>query len=105
VTGELTAQAIFDATAVTPVATNSSIERIRGYLIGFTGLVEFDATTNVPVMDLPSNDPFDFSFREWNVNGIPNNAGAGKTGSVLLTTTGFTAVGDTGWLEITVRKY
>lgn len=103
-TGELTDQVIFDASAVSPATTDSSIERIRGYFIGFSGLVEFDATADVAAVVLPTDDQFDYSFVEWNINGLPNNGGAGVTGDILLTTTGFTAAGDIGWLEITVKK-
>lgn len=102
VTGELTDQVIFDASAVSPSTDDSTIERIRGYFIGFTGLVEFDATADVAVVVLPTDDEFDIDFLA--TAGLPNNAGAGKTGDILLTTTGFTAAGDIGWLEITVKK-
>jgi len=104
VTGELTDQIIFDASAVTPACTDSSIERIRGYFIGFSGLVEFDATADVAAVVLPTDDQFCYEFKDELIQGLPNNAGAGKTGDILLTTTGFTAAGDIGWLEITVKK-
>lgn len=103
-TGELADQVIFDASAVTPAATDSTIERIRGYFIGFSGLVEFDATTDVAAFVLPSDDQFDYDFTDKVINGLPNNGGAGVTGDILLSTTGFSAATDIGWLEITVRK-
>lgn len=102
--GELADQVIFDASAMTPATTDSTIERIRGYFIGFSGLVEFDATTDVAALVLPADDQFDFDFTNDVTNGLPNNSGTGKTGDILLTTTGFTAATDIGWLEITVRK-
>lgn len=102
--GELTDQVIFDASAMTPATTDSTIERIRGYLVGFSGLVEFDATADVAALVLPTDDQFDFDFTNEVTNGLPNNAGDGKTGDILLTTTGFTAATDIGWIEITVRK-
>jgi len=104
VTGELSAQVVFDASAVNPATTDSTIERIRGYFIGFSALLEFDATANQPALVLPADDQFDFDFTDKFNNGLPNDAGAGKTGDIVLTTTGFTAAGDIGWLEITVRK-
>lgn len=104
VAGELADQIIFDASAMTPAADDSTIERIRGYFIGFSGLVEFDATTDVAALVLPADDQFDFDFTNEITNGLPNNAGTGKTGDILLSTTGFTAATDIGWLEITVRK-
>jgi len=104
--GELTNQVIFDASAVSPATANCVIERIRGYQIGFTSLISFDATADVPVMALPTDDSFDYDFRSGGVpyNGIPNNGAAGRTGDILFSTTGFTAAGDIGWIEITVRK-
>ena len=60
----------------------------------------WDATTNVPLLNLPQDweDTIDFSDF-----GIPNNSGVGSTGDILVTTVGATA-GDTYLLVVTVTK-
>ena len=52
----------------------------------------FDATANVLITGLPSDSTGDEYYD--NFTGIPNNAGAGKTGDILFSTVGHSA-GDT----------
>jgi hypothetical protein len=57
----------------------------------FVGLLEFDATTDTHALALPAYSAGAIHLRD--VGGIPNTAGSGKTGDILLTTTGL-APGD-----------
>lgn len=101
-TGEETDTVVFDASAVVPSADSCSIMNVEGYLVGFSALLEFDATTDVPAINLPGDDQFCFEL-DRRYSGIPNNAGTGKTGDITMTTTGLGA-GDIGWFVIEVKK-
>lgn len=63
----------------------------------------YDATTDILAMDIPAGQsPTKANFRRF--GGLLNAAGAGKTGDILLTTTGL-AAGDAITLVITVGAY
>tara|TARA_R100000908_G_scaffold54883_1_gene30149 strand:- start:994 stop:1401 length:408 start_codon:yes stop_codon:yes gene_type:complete len=63
--------------------------------------IEFDATTNTLIAYLPENYSDDLDYRDF--SGIPNNAGSGKTGDIVFTTTG-AASGDAYSIVMTVNK-
>ncbi len=91
---EETALIVYDSGVVATAlgltdTANSKILRIRGVVAAAaTARIElqWDATTDIIAFCLPINEPFDFDFRE--MNGLPNPAGTGKTGDILLTTAG-----------------
>jgi|TARA_E500000305_G_C3983981_1_gene218356 hypothetical protein len=80
--------------------TGVTLQTITFSNIGMGVELLWDATTDVPLLNLPQDweDTMDFSDF-----GIPNNSGAGKTGDIVVTTVGATA-GDTYLLVITVTK-
>ena len=89
------------ADPVTRQACNGvTLQTITFSNIGMGVELLWDATTDVPLLNLPQDweDTIDFS-----AFGIPNNAGAGKTGDILVTTVGATA-GDTYLLVLTLTK-
>ena len=98
--------AIIDASGlsadpVTRQACNGvTLQTITFSNIGMGVELLWDATTDVPLLNLPQDweDTIDFS-----AFGIPNNAGVGKTGDILVTTVGATA-GDTYLLVLTLTK-
>jgi len=102
--GEETATVIVDASTFTPAYTDCSLVGIHATLVGFTARLYWDATANVPL----------FSIADYEVNlttqevrrfgGLPNNAGAGKTGDVLMTTAGLGAA-DHGTLILEFEKH
>ena len=63
--------------------------------------VLWDATADVPAFTLPQNHS---GAMDWTPQGgLHNNAGAGKTGNILFTTTGH-AVGDTYTVTLYMHK-
>ena len=82
------------------VCTGVTLQTITFSNIGMGVELLWDATTDVPLLNLPQDweDTIDFS-----AFGIPNNAAAGKTGDILVTTVGATA-GDTYLLVLTLTK-
>ena len=69
--------------------TEVSIQRIYWACIGMSVRLDFDATTNVLAIGLPADSTGDEYYDSF--TGIPNNAGTGKTGDILFTTTGASA--------------
>ena len=69
--------------------TEVSIQRIYWACIGMSIRLDFDATTNVLAIGLPADSTGDEYYDSF--TGIPNNAGTGKTGDILFTTTGASA--------------
>lgn len=79
-------------TKVTVSALNGAPSRVRikkvHYSVaGMVATLLWDATTDVRILDLQGDGDFDC----WEFGGLYNNAGAGVTGNILLTTTGHTA--------------
>lgn len=62
--------------------------------------LEWDATTDVLALDLPAANQGELDFTP--IGGLPNTSGAGKTGDILLTTTGLEA-GDSLTLVLEVE--
>ena len=69
--------------------TEVKIQRIYWACIGMSVRLDFDASTNVLAVGLPADSTGDEYYD--NFTGIPNNAGSGKTGDILFTTTGASA--------------
>lgn len=105
--GELTDSVLIDpTTSFSPAlpATNAmTIEEIWYQLDGFAALLEFDATTDVGVVTL-SSAPGDSHFDFRSFGGIKDFAGSAATGKLQVTTNGFTAATDNGFIIIQVRK-
>lgn len=99
--GELTDTVVFDASALIGAKNAYTIEEIEYCLIGFSARLEFDATADVPALVLVNDTPHHICLKE---NPLRNTAGAGKTGDITITTSGFTASGDQGHIIIRVRK-
>ena len=102
-TSENTDTVVVDASDLSGAPSKVTVCRVMGNLRGYTSILEFDATTDVPFMALPADDFFDYCFEDF--GGIKDNSGTGTTGDVVLTTSGFTAAGDAGWLIIEVKKH
>jgi hypothetical protein len=100
--GELSDQVVVDASSLSGAPTKLTIERICWAFQGFSGRLEFDATADSPAAVLFDGDNGCLDFSSF--GGLPDPAGAGSTGDILLTTTGFSASGDEGVLIIEVRK-
>lgn len=105
--GEETDTIIFDASAYAPIADENKLMKIEYALNGFSAYLEWDATADVPLISLvgdhPYFMPYDFCESSMGVAGIPNNAGAGRTGDILITTSGLGA-GDNGHIILYVAK-
>ena len=101
--GEETNTVLIDASSYTPASTDIRIDGIHTALTGFTADLIWDATANVPILNVPDY--------EYNLNGpqigyfggFRNNAGAGRTGDILISTTGLGAA-DHGTITLEITK-
>ena len=66
--------------------TEVHIQRIYWATVGMSVKLDFDASTNVLAIGLPADSTGDEYYDSFSA--IPNNAGSGKTGDILFTTTG-----------------
>ena len=82
------------------VCNGVTLQSISYSNVGMGVELLWDATTNVPLLNLLQNWADQADFSDY---GIPNNSGTGRTGDILVTTTGATA-GDTYFLLLTLTK-
>lgn len=94
VAGELADQILVDVSALPFPASKLTLEKIDYALTGFSAFLEFDATTDQPLLGLLAETPVVHDFTCF--GGIPDPLAVGTTGDILISTTGFTAAGDRG---------
>ncbi len=66
--------------------TEVHIQRIYWATVGMSVKLDFDATANALAIGLPADSTGDEYYDSFTA--IPNNAGTGKTGDILFSTTG-----------------
>ena len=99
--GDITDNVLVDASALSPAPSTVRIMKLWWSFSGFTGRLEFDASTDTGGWVLGDTDGFmDFT----SIGGIQSTAGGGETGDILLTTLGFAAATDMGTLIIQIQK-
>ncbi len=106
---EETALVVYDSSAVNTIALNDlkdpldcTIEKVHYSVASATSFIKllFDASTDVHALSIPSNAQGTIDFSH--MGGLRNMSGTGKTGDILLTTTGL-ASGDSFTLTLEVR--
>ena len=75
---------------------------IEASLTGFSCKLVWDATSNVDLVEIPSDEPINNDYRRF--GGIKDNSGTGSTGDVMFTTTGYTGSGDGGSIFLKFKK-
>jgi len=96
-TGEETATKLVDAVAL---GSEVKILDIQANLVGCSAQLLWDATTNIHATDVTDG----WTYRDWHsTGGLVNQGGAGKTGDILITTTGLGS-GDKVSATIRLRK-
>lgn len=69
--------------------TEVRIEKILATTFGMGVQILWNATTDLLAWYVPADQYIELDFNKF--GGIPNNAGAGKTGDIMFTTVGHTA--------------
>ena len=98
-TGGDSAVNIFDVATVTPECAEVRIQKCYYDVAGSAGLVTllWEATANTAALPISTGSGQTLDFHD--VGGLVNNAGAGKTGDLLLTSTATTPYTVTLWLK------
>jgi hypothetical protein len=78
------------------------IEYCHHSLVGFSAALIWDATTAVQALVMPAN--FTYEYDGCRYSGIRNDAGAGKTGKILITTSGLSTAGGKGTIILELLK-
>ena len=94
---------------VSALASNSAgiacsevrVMRVSHASVGMSVQLFLDATSNVLLMELAESSNGHMDFKDF--GGLPNNAGSGKTGDILLTTKGHSS-GDTYSITLEMVK-
>lgn len=85
-TSDLSSTVVVDPASFLPVPTQFRIDHVDYAISDQLELrLQWDATTPVDILPLAGRGRMSF----WNIGGIHNNAGAGKTGKILLLTKGW----------------
>lgn len=97
-TGEETDTLLIDASALEGAPADFKIRAIQWSLVGFDVELLWDATANVHAFSLPRGSD---GLRASDTGAhLQNNAGAGKTGDLLMTTLGLVDAGGHGTIII-----
>lgn len=88
-----------DVSALSGAPSKVTIQRIHYCVNGMVATLLWDATTDARIVELAGDGTLDFT----SFGGLPNNAGAGVTGDILLTTTG-ASLGDSYSIILEMTK-
>jgi hypothetical protein len=92
-----------DVSALSPACDEVALVDCEFVTGGMAVELWWDATADTPMLFLPPDQYGKICFKDSYRGVLRNNAGAGKTGDVQLTTVGHTA-GDTYWIKLRFRK-
>ena len=92
---------LVDVSALSGSPSAVKLIGVKANLNGFSATLEWDATADVPILEIPPNEDVDQCFRRF--GGLQNNAGAGVTGDITISTLGI-AAGENGYVIVEVQK-
>ncbi len=96
--GEESNTVLIDASAFD--TSDIKIMSVTSSLTGFSFKLSWDATANVDALVVSERDT-EQCFRK--IGGLVNNSGAGKTGDILISSTGLGS-GDEGYVILNMKK-
>ncbi len=100
--GELSNAVLFDASAYKTASLYNKIMQIEYQLNSFSAELLWDATSKVAALSLAKDHPHKIDFE--NIGGLVNNAGSGRTGDLLITTTGLSAKTYDGYIVLYMKE-
>lgn len=83
------------------LGTDDKLMQVNANLSGFSGTLLWDANTDVKAVDIAQD--VDVHQKWYKFGGLTNNASTGKTGDILLATSGLSA-GDIGTITLYLKK-
>lgn len=97
-TGESAVKKV-DVSALNGAPASVRINKVHYSVTGMVARLLWDADTDVTILDLQGDGCLDFT----GFGGLPNNAGTGVTGDIMLTTVGHTS-GDSYSIVLEMAK-
>ena len=98
---DVTDTKLIDASDYGTNFTDLKIMKIQAHLNGFSLMLEWDASTNVDALSIPGDEWVNYDF--FDIGGLPNNSGSGKTGDIDIDTSGMGAA-EAGSIVFWLRK-
>ena len=99
---ELVKAVIYDSSAYVGDTTDNKLMEIEYALNDFYGELFWDATTDVALISIAENHPTHQSFEK--EGGIVNNAGTGRTGDILISTTGLASTTNDAHIILYIKQ-
>lgn len=99
---ELVDVVIFDASAYKTASIENKLMFIQFCLNGFSAELFWDATANVPLINLEQDISEEMDYKH--CGGLINNAAAGKTGDILITTNGLASSVKDGYIVFHIKE-
>lgn len=99
---ELVKAVIYDSSAYVGDTTENKLMEVEYGLNGFSAELFWDATADIPLVSLVK-DFADYQ-KFWKEGGIPNNGAAGRTGDILITTTGLASSTNDGYIKLYIKQ-
>jgi len=99
---ELVKVIIFNASAYATGSVDNKLMEIEYGLNGFSAELLWDATTDIPLISLEQDHPTKAEF--WIEGGLVNNSAAGRTGDILITTTGLASSVKAGYMIFYIKE-
>lgn len=100
--GELAKAIIFDASAYKTGSTDNKLMSIDFCLNGFSVELFWDATVDVPLISMDKDISESMAYSH--CGGLINNGVAGRTGDILITTTGLAATTGDGYIVFHIKE-
>lgn len=94
-------QSLIDVSTYAGAPTDVKIVGVKALLGGFRVDLHWDASSNVDIFSIPDGEDVDQCYRSF--GGYVNNAGSGKTGDILFSTSGI-ANGEEGYITLEMVK-
>ena len=101
ITINFTKAVLYDTSSSDSQSTSNKIRRIDYQFNGFSGILYWDATTDVPIITLDQDLQETVDYSEY--GGLINNGGAGQTGDILITTEN-AIVGSNGYIILYLNQ-
>jgi hypothetical protein len=95
---------LFNASLYFGSSTENKLMNIQYEFNGFTAQLFWDATVDVPLVSLGQNHAEYCDYGIFHVGGLTNNAGAGRTGNILISSLGVEETPGNGHIIITVKN-
>jgi hypothetical protein len=105
-TGDMSNTSLFTASTYGILTSKVSLLRVQSCLAGFSAILSWHASSDVPFLVLPKDKDAHFEYGQMangGLGGIKDNASTGADGTIDITTVGMTATSNVGHITLWLR--